>query len=216
MWILLPSPAEMASLKLNMQDQWDLEKFTRFLALKATQIIVQSRIRGKMNTKCKPNSSGTDWVIVGFLHNCALCVLNSIFIPLLFTLYLQFNLAIYDLPDIMAEAKRTLCVELISSTVPMCIEISLKTVDGDVLVLETWSLGVLPEQSDPTVRVTYTVYNRMGILLKSLLSVSRITAAYKLGRRQGADSFAICYRTYMGEPQLHGLGVYYHYFSHCT
>lgn len=77
------------------------------------------------------------------------------------------------------------------------------------MVLETWSLGVLPEHSDPTVRVTYTVYNRMGILLKSLLSVSRITPAYKLSRRQGPDSYVICYRIYMGEPQLHTLGTEY-------
>jgi len=76
------------------------------------------------------------------------------------------------------------------------------------MVLETWSLGVLPEQSDPTVRVTYTVYNRMGILLKSLISVSRVTPAYKLSRRQGSDSYTMCYRIYMGEPQLHNLGKF--------
>lgn len=74
------------------------------------------------------------------------------------------------------------------------------------MVLETWSLSVLPEQSDPAVRVTYTVYNRMGILLKSLLSVSRVTPAYKLSRRQGPDSYTMCYRIYMGEPQLYNLG----------
>lgn len=74
------------------------------------------------------------------------------------------------------------------------------------MVLETWALGILPEQSDPTIRVTYTVYNRIGILLKSLLSVSRITPAYKLSRRQGPDSYVICYRTYTGDPQLHNLG----------
>lgn len=48
--------------KLNMQDKRDLEKFTRFLALKAAQIIIQSRSGEKFHTKCKPNSSGTDWV----------------------------------------------------------------------------------------------------------------------------------------------------------
>ena len=80
------------------------------------------------------------------------------------------------------------------------------------MVLETWSLGVLPEHNDPTVRVTYTVYNRMGILLKSLLSVSRVTPAYKLSRRQGPDSYIICYRIYMGEPQLHNLGMFTFYF----
>ncbi|XP_076182221.1 autophagy-related 13 isoform X2 [Ptiloglossa arizonensis] len=171
----------MSTLKLSVQDKKDLDKFTKFLALKAAQIIVQSRSGEKVSTKSKPNSSGTNW----------------------------FNLAIHDVPEVLAEAKRALCGEMINSTIPLCIEISLRTVEGDTMVLETWSLGIMPEHSDPTIRVTYTVYNRMGILLKSLLSVSRIIPAYKLSRRQSPDSYVICYRIYMGEPQLHTLGDNY-------
>lgn len=52
----------MASVKLNPQDKKDLDKFTKFLALKAAQIIVQSRLGEKVQTQCKPHSSGTDWV----------------------------------------------------------------------------------------------------------------------------------------------------------
>lgn len=118
----------------------------------------------------------------------------------------QFNLAIRDLPEVLAEAKRALCGEVVTARLPLCVEISLRTVEGDTMMLETWCLGVLPEQCDPSVRVTYTVYNRMGILLKSLVSVTRVTPAYKLSRRQGPDSYVICYRIYMGEPQLHNLG----------
>ncbi|KAL1130609.1 hypothetical protein AAG570_011851 [Ranatra chinensis] len=92
------------------------------------------------------------------------------------------------------------------SRLPLCVEISLRTVEGDCMVLETWCVGVLPEITDPSVRVTYTVYNRMGILLKSLVSVTRVTPAYKLSRRQGPDSYVICYRIYVGEPQFHNLG----------
>ncbi|KAH0539912.1 autophagy-related protein 13 isoform X1 [Cotesia glomerata] len=171
----------MSAMKLSMQDKKDLDKFMKFLAFKTAQILVQSRSGEKVITKCKPDSSGADW----------------------------FNLAVHDLPEVLAEAKKVLCGEAISSSIPLCIEISLRTVEGDTMVLETWSLGVLPEQSDPTIRVTYTVYNRMGILLKSLLSISRVTPAYKLSRRQGPDSYVICYRIYMGEPQLHTLGDNY-------
>ncbi|XP_021932976.1 autophagy-related protein 13 homolog isoform X7 [Zootermopsis nevadensis] len=121
----------------------------------------------------------------------------------------QFNLAIRDLPEVLAEAKRALCGEVVTARLPLCVEISLRTVEGDSMMLETWCLGVLPEQCDPSVRVTYTVYNRMGILLKSLVSVTRVTPAYKLSRRQGPDSYVICYRIYMGEPQLHNLGEGY-------
>lgn len=165
----------------NMQDKKDLDKFTKYLALRAAQIIVQSRSGQKVSTTCKPDSSAGDW----------------------------FNLAIKELPEVVADAKKVLCGEIVTSTVPICIEISLKTVEGDTMVLEMWSLGVLPEHIDPTVRVTYTVYNRMGILLKSLLSVSRVTPAYKLSRRQSSDSYTMCYKIYMGEPQLHVLGDNY-------
>lgn len=171
----------MASVKLNAQDKKDLDKFTKFLALKAAQIIVQSRLGEKVQTQCKPHSSGADW----------------------------FNLAVRDLPEVLAEAKKALCGEVVTARMPLCVEISLRTVEGDTMMLETWCLGVLPEQCDPSVRVTYTVYNRMGILLKSLVSVTRVTPAYKLSRRQSPDSYVICYRIYMGEPQLHSLGEGY-------
>jgi len=62
---------KMATVKLSIQDKKDLDKFTKFLALKAAQIIVQSRLGEKVQTKCKPHSSGTDWVseiIIFFEH----------------------------------------------------------------------------------------------------------------------------------------------------
>ena len=52
------------------------------------------------------------------------------------------------------------------------------------------------------------VYSRMSLLLKSIISVSRITPAYKLSGRQGADSFVLCYRVFSGEP--HSLGTSVH------
>lgn len=59
----------MSTLKLSTQDKKDLDKFTKFLALKAAQIIVQSRSGEKVSTKCKPNSSGTDWVSSSIYNN---------------------------------------------------------------------------------------------------------------------------------------------------
>lgn len=54
----------MASNKLSAQDKKDLDKFTKFLALKSAQIIVQSRLGEKINTKCNPETLGTDWVSI--------------------------------------------------------------------------------------------------------------------------------------------------------
>lgn len=54
----------MSRAKLTAQEKKDLEKFTKFLAFKAAQVIVQSRSGEKQCTQCKPNSSGTDWVSI--------------------------------------------------------------------------------------------------------------------------------------------------------
>lgn len=63
---------------------------------------------------------------------------------------------------------------------------------GESMVLETWCLGV-NDRVDPNAKITYTVYNRIGMLLKSLVSVTRVTPAYQLSRKQGAD-FVMCYK----------------------
>ncbi|XP_064637474.1 autophagy-related protein 13-like isoform X2 [Lineus longissimus] len=167
----------MASGKLSIQDKKDLEKFTKFLIYKSVQIIVQSRLGDKVLTQSKPFSSGSDW----------------------------FNLAIRDIPDVTGETKRALASHLISTTKTLCIEISLKTAEGDTMVLEMWSLG-MSEQCDPSVKVSYMVYNRMGLLLKSLFCVTRVTPAYRLSRQQGPENYVICYRIYLGEPQVYNLG----------
>lgn len=170
---------EMASTKLSPQDKKDLDKYTKFLALKFTQVIVQSRLGDKLSTACKPKTSGTDW----------------------------FSLAIHDLQDVQAEAKRCcFCPETGRLRLPLCVDISLRTADGEPLALEAWSLSAAPEQPEPEARVTCAVYNRMGQLLKALVSVTRATPAYRLSRNQCPRSYVIYYRLYSGEPRTAGLG----------
>lgn len=123
-------------------------------------------------------------------------------------LSLQFNIAIQDHPDVLLETKKALQIsqsESIINRLPLCVEISLQTVDGDKMILEVWSLSINADLSDPSIKTTYTIYNRMSILLKSLISITRVTPAYKLSRRQAPDSYSIYYRIYSGEPQ-HNLG----------
>lgn len=86
-----------------------------------------------------------------------------------------------------------------SPGLPLVCEISLKTAEGDSLVLEWWRMAVV-SGGDPQVKVTHTVYNRMSLLLKSLVTVARVTPAYRLSRRQGVDSYVICYRVFLGDP----------------
>jgi len=162
------------------QDKKDLdylEKLIKFFALKSAQIIVQARLGGKVHTECNPDSTQTDW----------------------------FNLAIKDLPEVLAEAKKAM--NTAGSRLPLCVEISLRTNDQETMTLETWCIGIRTDLVDPTMRVTYPLYTRMGILLKSLVTLTRVTPAYKLSRNK--SDYVMCYRIYVGEPQLYGLGKGY-------
>ena len=102
-----------------------------------------------------------------------------------------FNLGVKDSPEVQGETKRSLSGSIPSPGLPLVCEISLKTAEGDSLVLEVWRLAVVAG-GDPAVKVTHQVYNRMSLLLKSLVTVARVTPAYKLSRRQGPDSYVIC------------------------
>lgn len=109
------------------------------------------------------------------------------------------------------ETKKALQInqtDSVTNRLPLCVEISLQTVEGDKMILEVWSLNINTELCDPTIKATHTIYNRMGLMLKSLISVTRVTPAYKLSRRQTSDSYNIYYRIYVGEPQIHNLGEF--------
>uniref|UniRef100_A0A8C5LFF4 Autophagy-related protein 13 n=2 Tax=Jaculus jaculus TaxID=51337 RepID=A0A8C5LFF4_JACJA len=115
-----------------------------------------------------------------------------------------FNLAIKDIPEVTHEAKKALSGQLPAVGRSMCVEISLKTSEGDSMELEIWCLE-MNERCDKEIKVSYTVYNRLSLLLKSLLAITRVTPAYRLSRKQGHE-YVILYRIYFGEVQLNGLG----------
>ncbi|XP_072301385.1 autophagy-related protein 13 isoform X2 [Eucyclogobius newberryi] len=161
---------------LSPQDKKDLDKFIKFFALKTVQVIVQARLGEKICTHSSSSPTGSDW----------------------------FNLSIKDIPEVTHEAKKALAGQLPGIGRSMCVEISLKTSEGDSMELETWCLE-MNEKCDKDIKVSYTVYNRLSVLLKSLLAITRVTPAYKLSRKQGHD-YVILYRIYFGEVQLSALG----------
>ncbi|KAM5319855.1 autophagy-related protein 13 isoform 2-T4 [Glossophaga mutica] len=161
---------------LNSQDRKDLDKFIKFFALKTVQVIVQARLGEKISTRSSSSPTGSDW----------------------------FNLAIKDIPEVTHEAKKALAGQLPAVGRSMCVEISLKTSEGDSMELEIWCLE-MNEKCDKEIKVSYTVYNRLSLLLKSLLAITRVTPAYRLSRKQGHE-YVILYRIYFGEVQLNGLG----------
>lgn len=161
---------------LNFQDRKDLDKFIKFFALKTVQVIVQARLGEKICTRSSSSPTGSDW----------------------------FNLAIKDIPEVTHEAKKALAGQLPAVGRSMCVEISLKTSEGDSMELEIWCLE-MNEKCDKEIKVSYAVYNRLSLLLKSLLAITRVTPAYRLSRKQGHE-YVILYRIYFGEVQLNGLG----------
>ncbi|SPP87803.1 autophagy-related protein 13 homolog [Drosophila guanche] len=195
-----------ATQRLNAAEK-DLERFIKFLALKSTQVVVQSRLGEKIQTQCNP-LAGNDW----------------------------FNIVVQDHPEVMDETKRALALkpgDSILQRLPLCVEISLKTTEGDQMVLEVWSLDLLQPAANgtttngggasnarddskadtngtngesQTLKASHAIYSRMGIMLKSLISLTRTTPAYKLSRRQCPDSYGIFYRIYVDRPQVHTLG----------
>uniref|UniRef100_A0A8C6R8D6 Autophagy related 13 n=1 Tax=Nannospalax galili TaxID=1026970 RepID=A0A8C6R8D6_NANGA len=95
---------------LNSQDRKDLDKFIKFFALKTVQVIVQARLGEKICTRSSSSPTGSDW----------------------------FNLAIKDIPEVTHEAKKALSGQLPAVGRSMCVEISLKTSEGDSMELEIW------------------------------------------------------------------------------
>lgn len=131
-------------------------------------------------------------------------MLNNSIDDLIFVCF-QFNLALRELVEVDKEVKRIMS-SAHGERWSMCIDIYLKTIDGDVMTLETWNISLVSDYCDST--TSYAVYNRLGILLKSLLAITRVVPAYRYSRRQSPDSYNIGHKMYIGDPQCSLLGKY--------
>lgn len=102
-----------------------------------------------------------------------------------------------------------------SNEIPIVIEISLQSMTdpNTKLVLELWSI-LYDRGSDSSPnnssRVIYNVYNRMSLLLKSLLCVTRSLPAYKLSRKlslSDEDEFKLYYNVFSAISLFKGEGA---------
>ncbi|CAG0913560.1 unnamed protein product [Notodromas monacha] len=178
--------------------QSDFENYLHALCFKAVQVIVEARLGERISTPSKPDVFGTDWVLSVWARGK---LSQKVF---------KFNIALNKQEEVRKETKKALSGSLPSPGIPLCVEISLKTSDGDVMTLECWQLNVdEPSPSSSPVspgKSSYLVYNRMSALLKTLISVTRTTPAYGVSRRQSRDAYVICYRVYLGQPTTDTLG----------
>jgi len=186
-----------------------LEKIFRRFYVKAAQIIVQSRQNERVCTRSCGDPASNEWfglnvseepeiqrwakkVMAVRLRSASSLVRN-----------LQHYCQTWD---------TTVCTNerFLTATPPLVIEISLHTSEGDRLVLEQWVFAfkeMSREQREATGHVEDTaVYNRLTILLKSVLSVSRALPAYKYARNQNCDSYVFLYQVYAQEPNSASLG----------
>lgn len=169
----------------------ELDKLTRFFVQKSAQVIVQSRL-GSDRVQTRSNPRGRDW----------------------------FSLSIPDDREVTDRTRK--CLDTIASgfddkTISVirnwqvCCEISLKSSDGESLVLEYWSFSneslISSSHSGPTTNTrtrapvqseeVFTFYNRLTLLLKSIITLTRATPIHKISRSgQGPDTFVICYRIF--------------------
>ncbi|CAG9138220.1 unnamed protein product [Plutella xylostella] len=183
----------MSSDNISAHDRASLEKFSKFFTLKVAQIVVQSR-QGK-----KIVQSNKDELILPEDSQMSPPPQAQLGVD-------SFNLAIPEVPEVTIDTKRVLNGEVVAALSQVFIvEISLTTSDGDEMILELWTIKMDPE-CDPAMNSLSTIYYRMGIMLKSTLTISRIVPAYKISRCQSSESYKISYRIYSGQPDTDLLG----------
>lgn len=164
----------MALAKVSLQDQKDIEKYTKHLIFKFIQVVLQSRNGIKANHPSRIFPSKTDW----------------------------FNLTIPDLPEITAETKSAFGRHSMDLSRPVCIEISLRTTDEETMILEYWWVTNTNKTSQVELgyRASSLVYNCIGTFLRSLLIATRSTPAYHLSRNQSTSSYRIQHKILFVEP----------------
>lgn len=150
-------------------DTDEIAKYVKFFAYKAAQIIIHSRSGERTKTVSKANAVGVDWFNIALPGN---------------------NIS----NDIQKEIKSEFVNKRAVIDEPLWIYVYLKTSEGLDSLLEIWNIS-FTEKVDHTVRNAFTVYNKLALLLKSVIAVSRSLPAYRLTRRKERDfsfSYKIC------------------------
>uniref|UniRef100_A0AC35U580 Multifunctional fusion protein Palmitoyltransferase Autophagy-related protein 13 n=1 Tax=Rhabditophanes sp. KR3021 TaxID=114890 RepID=A0AC35U580_9BILA len=160
------------------QSYIEFNKFVKSLATRLIQSIVQSRMGEKLNQDCSTCPQLTDW----------------------------FNLKIDEIGEIATYLKKN--VQLYPPKIDRInLEFFLYTCDHETLPLETWALYVDSSKIDNATNVQTELYHKMGNLLKSAISASRVLPAFRYyARNQSHDTFVILYRVSSGHCDTGCLG----------
>ena len=157
--------------------QKEIEKYIKFFVLKSLHAIVSSRIGIHNKTRCKPSAKGQDWFNIS-LHDC------------------EANIKLQGkIRDLLGKRIPTLWS-------PICLDIILRTADGSFIILETWQLSTDGENKELKQKNHFSIYNRLGVLLKSVLSISRVLPAFNLAKKNEKD-FGLYFRVHSEVYSLH-------------
>ena len=152
----------------------ETEKYIKFFSYKALQVIIHSRSGEKTKTSSKANAVGVDWFNVALPGN---------------------NIG----NEIQREVKNEFGNIKAVLQEPLWLYVYLKTADGRDTLLESWNIH-FSDRADPSIKSSFAVYNKLTMLLKSLIVVTRSLPAYKLTRRKDKD-FSFYYRVCFQEPE---------------
>ena len=172
-------------------------KNVRSFIIKSIQCIVEARLGGlPVHTTGKPN--GNEWFNIA-LNECQ-----------------EVNLMTKNCLETLigpgGDEAPSLNVHLIKNDWNICCEISIKTNDNEQMNLEYWfirsrtlnkEINLNKNLDRDTSARLFKSYNEMSILIKSIISLTRATPAYRISRDgQSADSYVVCYRVYKCEASF--------------
>lgn len=175
-------PFTMYSKRKNSSEQKEIDKYIKFFTLKSMQCVVQSRVGIKNKTKCNPLAKGLDWFNISLPEGDANNRLQNKIREL-------FNKRIPGLSQ------------------PVCIDVVLKTMEGCYTVLETWQITTDVSSKESNVKNHFSIYNRLGLLLRSVISSSRILPSYHLSRKTESDFKLFC-KVHTEIYQLHNFELH--------
>ena len=98
-----------------------------------------------------------------------------------------FNISISDSPSVAEDCKQKVSVTDLLHGKTINLTVQLHSPDNEIMTLEIWTFAL--ERKYEQVKVTFTVYNALCLLLRSVIVASRATPTYKLTRKQTTGGF---------------------------
>lgn len=116
-----------------------------------------------------------------------------------------FNISISDSPSVAEDCKQKVSVTDLLHGKTINLTVQLHSPDNEIMTLEIWTFAL--ERKYEQVKVTFTVYNALCLLLRSVIVASRATPTYKLTRKQTTGGFFyVTYDISTDDPRVGELG----------